>query len=89
VSGVIDWEFTYAAPAEFTYVAPWWLLLRSPEDWEGDLHEILIRCIPSHCKFLEVLSDYEEKSIKQDLSESQRLSHGWKALWRLGYFGYV
>jgi hypothetical protein len=32
ISGVIDWEFTYAAPAEFTYVAPWWLLLQSPED---------------------------------------------------------
>ncbi|KAL1962373.1 hypothetical protein VTN77DRAFT_9786 [Rasamsonia byssochlamydoides] len=23
----LDWEFTYAAPAEFTYTAPWWLLL--------------------------------------------------------------
>ncbi|KAJ6184615.1 hypothetical protein N7519_005916 [Penicillium mononematosum] len=30
ISGVIDWEFTYAAPAEFTWVAPWWLLLHSP-----------------------------------------------------------
>ncbi|RHZ55786.1 hypothetical protein CDV55_104035 [Aspergillus turcosus] len=75
VSGVIDWEFTYAAPAEFTYVAPWWLLLQSPEDWEGDLNEFLIRYIPRLRAFLEVLSDYENKLIKQHLlSESQRLS---------------
>ncbi|KAL4862246.1 hypothetical protein BDV12DRAFT_207347 [Aspergillus spectabilis] len=39
VSAVIDWEFTYAAPAEFTYVAPWLLLLQSPEDWEAGLNE--------------------------------------------------
>lgn len=31
ISGVIDWEFTYVAPAEFTYAAPWWLLFESPE----------------------------------------------------------
>lgn len=24
IIGVIDWEFTYAAPVEYTYAAPWW-----------------------------------------------------------------
>ena len=28
----IDWEFASVAPAKFTHVAPWWLLLQSPED---------------------------------------------------------
>lgn len=75
VSGVIDWEFTYAAPAEFTYVAPWWLLLQSPEDWEGDLNQFLNRYSPRLRAFLEVLSDYENKLTKQHLlSESQLLS---------------
>lgn len=46
-SGVIDWEFAYAAPAEFTYVAPWWLLLQSPEDWDGDLNQFLLRILPN------------------------------------------
>lgn len=74
-SGVIDWEFTYAAPAEFTWVAPWWLLLQSPEDWEGDLDLFLTRYSPRLRAFLEVLSDHESKLIKQQLlSESQRLS---------------
>lgn len=75
VSGVIDWEFTYAAPAEFTYVAPWWLLLQSPEDWEGDLNQFLIHYFPRLRAFLEVLSHHENKLIEQHLlSESQRLS---------------
>ncbi|GAD97289.1 hypothetical protein PVAR5_5963 [Paecilomyces variotii No. 5] len=34
VTGVIDWEFTYAAPVEFSYAAPWWLLLERPEEWD-------------------------------------------------------
>ncbi|KAJ5782274.1 hypothetical protein N7457_004048 [Penicillium paradoxum] len=75
LSGVIDWEFTYAAPAEFTWVAPWWLLLQSPEDWEGDLNLFMIRYLPRLRAFLEVLSDHESKLIEQQLlSEPQRLS---------------
>lgn len=75
VSGVIDWEFTYAAPAEFTYVAPWWLLLQSPEDWEGDLNQFLNRYSPKLRAFLEVLNDCESSFIERHLlSESQRLS---------------
>jgi hypothetical protein len=31
VVGVIDWEFTYASPAEFSSAPPWWLLLEQPE----------------------------------------------------------
>ena len=75
VSGVIDWEFTYAAPAEFTHVAPWWLLLQSPEDWEDDLNQFLSRYTPKLRVFLEALHDCENKLIEQRrLSESQRLS---------------
>ncbi|KAJ5952132.1 uncharacterized protein N7479_010545 [Penicillium vulpinum] len=75
VSGIIDWEFTYAAPAEFTWVAPWWLLLQSPEDWEGDLNQFLTRYTPRLYTFLECPKDHEDKLIEQNfLSESQRLS---------------
>ena len=27
IAGVIDWEFTFAAPAAFAFSPPWWLLL--------------------------------------------------------------
>lgn len=35
VVGVIDWEFAYAAPSQFSSDPPWWLLLREPENWPG------------------------------------------------------
>ncbi|KAG9255097.1 uncharacterized protein F5Z01DRAFT_681155 [Emericellopsis atlantica] len=47
VCGVIDWEYCYAAPAEFTYCPPWWLLLTHPDDWtDGDLGSFLEQYLP-------------------------------------------
>ncbi|KAJ5424053.1 hypothetical protein N7491_009269 [Penicillium cf. griseofulvum] len=67
VSGIIDWEFTYAEPAEFT----WWLLLQNSEDWEGDLNLFLTQYSPKLRAFLEDLSEHEKQLL---LSEPQRLS---------------
>lgn len=39
VVGVIGWEFTYAAPAEFVYSLLAWLLLERPEFWESGLDD--------------------------------------------------
>ncbi|OAG39016.1 hypothetical protein AYO21_06736 [Fonsecaea monophora] len=56
---VIDWEFTYAAPADFTCCSPWWLLLY----------------LPLHAAFLQALKETEDKESRCGaLSESQRLS---------------
>lgn len=75
VTGVVDWEFAYAAPVEFTYAAPRWLLLERPEDWECDLDQFLVRFMPRFRIFLEVLQDCEAGKIKGgSLSQSQRLS---------------
>lgn len=75
VSGAIDWEFTYVAPVEFTYTAPWWLLLERPEEWEPDLNQFLVRYIPRFRIFLEALRECETRKINEgSLSDSQRLS---------------
>ena len=75
VAAAIDWEFAYVAPAEFTYVAPWWLLLQSPEDWEHDLTEFVARYTPRLHLFLEALGECEaEKVGNGTLLDSQRLS---------------
>ncbi|CDM27631.1 unnamed protein product [Penicillium roqueforti FM164] len=39
IAGVVDWEFTYAAPTEFSYAPPWWLLIEKPEDWPKGLDD--------------------------------------------------
>ncbi|EEP76453.1 predicted protein [Uncinocarpus reesii 1704] len=46
IAAAIDWEYIYVAPVEFSYVAPWWLLLQAPGDWESDLMEFLTRYRP-------------------------------------------
>ncbi|EHY60792.1 hypothetical protein ABEF95_008980 [Exophiala dermatitidis] len=72
---VIDWEFSYAAPAEFTYCSPWWLLLAHPDDWEDSLDSFLAQYLPRHETFLRALKETEDEEIRGGrLSESQRLS---------------
>ncbi|KAJ6031710.1 hypothetical protein N7540_002442 [Penicillium herquei] len=39
IVGVVDWEFTYAAPAEFSFAPPWWLLIETPESWVKGLDD--------------------------------------------------
>ncbi|PTU18713.1 hypothetical protein P175DRAFT_0495080 [Aspergillus ochraceoroseus IBT 24754] len=75
VAGIIDWEYTYVAPDEFTYAAPWWLLFESPEAWEPDLNEFLSRYTPRLQLFLKVLRSCEDQQIQlQKMDDSQRLS---------------
>lgn len=39
IVGVVDWEFTYAAPVEFSFAPPWWLLIEKPEYWSRGLDD--------------------------------------------------
>ncbi|KAJ5105282.1 hypothetical protein NUU61_002629 [Penicillium alfredii] len=39
ITGVVDWEFTYAAPVEFSHAPPWWLLIEKPELWSKGLED--------------------------------------------------
>lgn len=87
VSAAIDWEFAYAAPAEFSYVAPWWLLLQGPEDWESDLTEFLKRYTPRLHLFLNALQASESAMIAEGtLLETQRLSEHMKESMDNGLF---
>ena len=72
---VIDWEFSYAAPAEFTFCSPWWLLLAQPDDWEDSLDSFVAQYLPQHEIFLKVLQEFEDEEIRCGaLFESERLS---------------
>lgn len=61
VVGVIDWEFAYAAPAQFSCDPLWWLLPREPEDWPGGYRPFLEAYEPRLRTFLRVLEREEEK----------------------------
>ncbi|KFA55689.1 hypothetical protein S40293_05275 [Stachybotrys chartarum IBT 40293] len=67
VVGVIDWEFAYAAPSQFSFDPPWWLLLREPENWPDGFRpwmEIYERRLKT---FLRAMESEEQKLATTDL----------------------
>ena len=75
ITAVIDWEFTYAAPREYTFSPPWWLLLEMPEEWPQGILDWTETYQPRLETFLRVLKDREDIAIaSDDLVEDQRLS---------------
>ncbi|KAI1935879.1 hypothetical protein LOZ52_003271 [Ophidiomyces ophidiicola] len=77
VTGVIDWEFCYAAPAQFAASPPPWLLLKPISHWVEDsgLQAFLDVYIPKFNVFLETLQEHETNrpSINTDETLSNRM----------------
>lgn len=75
IVGVVDWEFTYATPAEFSYAPPWWLLIEKPEFWPEGIDD-WTRVFDYRMKtFLVAMKAYKDTAIQQGrLKEDQRLS---------------
>ncbi|KAJ6036979.1 hypothetical protein N7540_001258 [Penicillium herquei] len=87
IAGVIDWEFSYTAPVEYTYAPPWWLLLKKPEDWSQGIEDWCTRYEKVLPVFLEAMRKCEDEAIrKNQLSEDQRLSSRMRDSWKSGNF---
>ncbi|EEU37264.1 uncharacterized protein NECHADRAFT_37089 [Fusarium vanettenii 77-13-4] len=89
ITAVLDFEFTNAMPAQFTYDPPWWLLLSGPEVWldRGSIEEFRNLYEPRMKQFLQALELVEETSVPggQKLTEP-RLSARMLESWRSGRF---
>ncbi|KAJ6148706.1 hypothetical protein N7497_010688 [Penicillium chrysogenum] len=86
ITGVVDWEFTYTAPIEFTYAPPWWLLIERPEYWPqglDDWTDVFDRRLQT---FLQAMIDCENAASVQ---EEQRLSGPMRESWESGDFWIV
>ncbi|KAJ2992102.1 hypothetical protein NUW58_g2287 [Xylaria curta] len=66
---VIDWEFAYAAPAQFSFDPPWWLLLEEPEYWAGGYRAWMEVYEPRLRTFLRVLEAEEKKMAAANITE--------------------
>lgn len=87
VVGVIDWEFSYAAPAEFTYSPPSWLLLERPEYWEQGINDWTQIYEQRLSVFLEELRKREDVALERGvIAEDDRLSNRMKESWENGDF---
>jgi len=87
IVGVVDWEFTYSAPMEFSHAPPWWLLLEQPEYWPDGI-EAWTEVYESRLQtFLKVLRKQEEVAIDRgSLKVEQRLSRPMQQSWESGDF---
>lgn len=61
LAAVIDWEFTYAAPAQFVLDPPWWLLFETPDMWKpGGVDEWSKAYAPQLEIWLKAMEDQED-----------------------------
>lgn len=87
IVGGVDWEFTYAAPAEFSYVPPWWLLIESPEFWPNGIEDWTTVFDYRLKTFLKAMKDSEDTAIQKGrLKEDQQLSGPMQQSWESGNF---
>ncbi|KAL3480325.1 hypothetical protein BJX99DRAFT_244336 [Aspergillus californicus] len=86
IVGIIDWEYSYTAPSQFTRVPPWWLITQRPEHVKeisscSEVYEERLFL------FLESLEQVESKSVTKGLlSEDTRLSVSMRDGWESGRF---
>ncbi|OBT61013.1 hypothetical protein VE03_09603 [Pseudogymnoascus sp. 23342-1-I1] len=60
ITGIIDWEWCYAAPFQFTYSPPRWLLLKEPAYWNSNSDNDLLGTYLSKLEiFLRILEEQE------------------------------
>lgn len=87
IVGVVDWEFTYAAPVEFSHSPPWWLLLIMPEEWPDGLDDWATKYEPRLATFLRALESKEREFMEQGrIDKSQVLSAPIRRSWETGDF---
>ncbi|PGH12374.1 hypothetical protein AJ79_04322 [Helicocarpus griseus UAMH5409] len=82
LSGVVDWEFTYAAPPEFSRSSPFWLIIEHPEYWNQALDDWTREYETRLPIFLDVLREQEEDGLRRGvLLEPQNLSQHMRQSW--------
>ncbi|OJZ90657.1 hypothetical protein ASPFODRAFT_29117 [Aspergillus luchuensis CBS 106.47] len=87
MNGVVDWEFTYAAPTGFAYSPPFWLLLELLELWKQGLDDWTARFEKVLPVFLKVVKDKEQGAIDRGIMKgSDRLSGYMLRSWESGDF---
>ncbi|CAG7918904.1 unnamed protein product [Penicillium olsonii] len=89
ITAILDFEFTNAMPAEFTYDPPWWLLLSGPEMWleRCATEEFLTLYEPRMEQFLRALERVEiEMASEVKRPDVSSLSARMRDSWRTGRF---
>jgi len=81
IQGILDWEWTHAMPAQFSYDPPWWLILKGPSFWleSYTMKEFLDRYEPKLKQFLAALERVEAKLPPMEPKLSARMRESWES----------
>lgn len=76
MTGVMDWELCYAAPARFAGSIPWWLALQKPDKMINTLHTdaFFDSYLPKTELFLQALQGMEREK-QMDVADSRLFAH--------------
>ncbi|KOS38813.1 hypothetical protein ACN38_g10349 [Penicillium nordicum] len=89
-NNLLYWEFTYAAPVEFSHAPPWWLLIEKPELWPNGMDDWEIVFNHRLKTFLRAMKSREDTEIqKGHIKENQRMSSHMQRSWDSGNFWIV
>ncbi|KIW79542.1 hypothetical protein Z517_06154 [Fonsecaea pedrosoi CBS 271.37] len=88
ITAIIDFEFTNAMPAQFTYDPPWWLLLSGPEMWfdRCSAKEFLALYEPRMRQFLQALDQVEREEFGAAQPARPSLATRMRESWDTGRF---
>ncbi|POS71615.1 phosphotransferase [Diaporthe helianthi] len=89
ITGIIDWEFTYVAPTQFSLDPPWWLYLQPPHDYDDGGLEGFIKTYNDRVKtWLEAVEDVEKESefASLGLPHGIGMSRYMRESWETGRF---
>lgn len=85
IVAVINWEFIYGAPDEYTHSPPWWLLIEMPEYWPAGLVDWSSTYESRLPLFLKALEAKEQEMIAESrLVANKRLSACMREYWDRG-----
>lgn len=73
IVAVIDWEWSYTAPAQLVSSTPTWLVIESPNAWSS-VDKRLVRFNKHLELFTRILKEEELKTLGDDIPEDQRPS---------------
>ncbi|KAL5344497.1 hypothetical protein ACLOAV_010478 [Pseudogymnoascus australis] len=87
VVAVIDWEFAYSAPSNFSQTPPWWLLIQMPERWPKGLDNWAANYERRLQLFLRCLEAREQVALEEGrITNEDCLSRQMRQSWENGDF---
>lgn len=86
IAAIIDWEFTYAAPSQFSLDPPWWLVLDAPDMWDAGIEDWVRFYEPRLKIWLSAMQKAEATAQLKEGYKGVSLSTYMRESWETGRF---